>query len=155
MLKISLRGKHGLGKFAIADDEDASLLQGKKWYVHNKKYAATTVYEGGGRSRILFMHNLILGSKGIDHVNGNGLDNRRSNLRVCTHSQNMMNISRHKDNKSGYKGVSWCKLNKRWKAQITINGKNTYLGLFATPEEAHKIYALKATQNHKEFARVV
>jgi len=76
----------------------------------------------------------------IDHININPLDNRIENLRVLTHSQNNRNQKKRKNCSSQYKGVNWNKQNNKWKAQININGKVKYLGLFTNEEEAAETY---------------
>jgi len=85
----------------------------------------------------------------VDHKNGDPLDNRRQNLRLCTHAQNQHNTGLSCVNTSGFKGVS--KRGKRWKAQIRINGKQTYLGTYDTPEEAGAAYDAAALKVQGEF----
>lgn len=89
-----------------------------------------------------------------DHINGNGLDNRRENLRLATRSQNSINRGKQSNNKSGYKGVSWNKRDKRWTAQITINKHIINLGGFDTPEQAYEAYKEAAKQYHGTFANL-
>ena len=88
----------------------------------------------------------------IDHINENKDDNRLSNLRLATNRQNARNRGKQKNNKSGFKGVCWMKQSKRWVAQICVDGTQTYLGLFDTPEEAHAVYCIAAEKHHGEFA---
>lgn len=90
----------------------------------------------------------------VDHINGDGLDNRKSNLRICNGSQNRCNKGKPKNNTSGYKGVTWHTPNKKWVAQIAVNGKHSYIGSFKTKEEAAKAYNKKAKELHGEFARL-
>lgn len=85
----------------------------------------------------------------IDHINGDSLDNRRSNLRYCTYSQNLMNTHKVRS-ASGYKGVY--RHRKRWYAHITLNGRRFYLGLFKTPQDAAHAYNAKAKELFGEFA---
>ena len=89
-----------------------------------------------------------------DHINGNGLDNRRKNLRVCTHQENVINSRKQKNNTSGYKGVGWEKRRKKWIARITKSGKNKYLGQFDTAKQAYAAYCEAAKELHKDFARL-
>ena len=79
----------------------------------------------------------------IDHININPLDNRIENLRVVNNSQNTRNQKKKQNCSSIYKGVSWDKGCKKWRAMISINGKLKHLGLFDTEEEAHKVYQKK------------
>lgn len=86
----------------------------------------------------------------VDHINGNGLDNRRCNLRLVCQSDNKANARIYKNNSSGFKGVT--AKNGKWLAQIVRNKKNYRLGLFDTPEEAHSAYCRAAMEFHGEFA---
>ena len=88
----------------------------------------------------------------IDHFNTNGIDNRFANLRNATDLQNAHNKNKYKNNTSGYKGVSWKPQNKKYQASIQFNGKQLYLGLYDTAEEAYEIYCQKARELHGEFA---
>lgn len=90
----------------------------------------------------------------VDHINGVPSDNRMENLRQATHQQNAMNRRRRSDNTSGYKGVSFNKQAGKWQATICISGRNCYLGLFASAEEAAAAYQAAAPQFHDQFARV-
>lgn len=87
----------------------------------------------------------------IDHIDGNKLNNAYANLRTCTNSQNKMNCELQINNTSGFKGVTWCKSNKKWKAQAQIKGKNNNLGLFEFIEEARDAYINFAKINHGKF----
>lgn len=89
----------------------------------------------------------------IDHVNGGHSDNRGQNLRPSTNSQNQMNRGVPANNKSGFKGVSWHKRSKKWRAALRYNGRQIHLGHFDTPEEAHAAYVAAATELFGEFAR--
>ena len=103
--------------------------------------------------RIIFlMHRGYLPEE-IDHIDGNGLNNDIENLRAATRSQNCRNKGAQKNNTSGFKGVSWQKRDKKWQAQIKLDGKAHHLGRFDTLEAAHEAYKAAATKLHKEFAR--
>jgi hypothetical protein len=100
------------------------------------------------------MHALIVGCTGeeiADHWNHDTLDNRRNNLRKCTHSQNQWNQKRSKRNTSGFKGVTWEKRRGKWHAQIRVNGKQKYLGEFLSIEDAARAYDRAAEMYHGEF----
>jgi hypothetical protein len=90
----------------------------------------------------------------IDHKNNNPLDNRWTNLRVATKSQNAANSGPRSTNTSGYKGVYFHKQAKKWSSQITCNRKVHSLGLFDTPEEAYAAYSAKATELHGDFVKL-
>ena len=85
----------------------------------------------------------------IDHINGDRLDNRKANLRICTHAENMRNRKRNKNCSSGFKGVE--KRGNKWSSRITFNGIRHYLGSFDTPEKAHAAYCDEADRLHGEF----
>lgn len=91
----------------------------------------------------------------VDHINGNTSDNRRANLRVATQSQNMFNRGRNRNNSSGYKGVYRNSRGARrpWQARITESGRLTYLGSYATAEEAAMAYDIAARRLAGEFAQ--
>lgn len=91
----------------------------------------------------------------IDHINGDRSDNRIVNLREATDTENGRNRGKNKNNRSGYKGVSKFKNEKRWGARICENGNKHYLGSFHTPEAAYAAYCEAAKRLHGEFARVV
>ena len=146
------------GKFALVDDEDFEWLIQYKWYYMN--VAPNGGYAATGNKPSRYMHRVILnpaiGSE-TDHVNGDGLDNRRCNLRACTHAENIWNKRNHRGSSSKYKGVvfhSAGKRRKRWVANIYTNGTRTYLGYFKTAEEAAYAYDKAAKALFGEFARL-
>lgn len=132
------------GKFALVDDEDYEYLKRWKWYAHkdrNTFYAARQTPQGGGKQKMIQMHAEIIGRKEgfvTDHINGNGLDNRRGNLRHATNRQNGQNL--HVEKSSKYPGVSWSKSNTNWRATIRVRGKVKYLGGFVDELEAAQAY---------------
>ncbi len=144
-------------KYAIVDDEDYELLSRFKWHVSSGKsntyYAQSELPDT--RYRIRFsMHRLIMKAEKnqeVDHRNGNGLDNRRRNLRLCTKHQNRFNM-RITTGSSKYKGVSWHTKNGKWRARITLNYQNIYIGCFTSEREAAKAYDRKAKQLFGDFA---
>lgn len=90
----------------------------------------------------------------IDHINGNPRDNRIANLREATRSENTKNVAMHRDNSSGFKGVSLHRETGKWDASIFSDGKKYFLGLYDTPQQAHAAYCGASRVLHKEFARV-
>jgi hypothetical protein len=125
-----------LGKFALIDDADAPLLAGHRWTAHINRgvwYARSRL---GGPTVLL--HRLVLNAPSgviVDHRNGDGLDNRRSNLRLATNAQNCRNLARRSNNTSGVPGVAR-NANGRWQAYLTINRRRVYLGAFVNIEDA-------------------
>ena len=149
------------GKVAIIDEADWPLVNGFRWYAvkdRNVWYAQANTSRKEGPRRTVRMHRLLLGLTDrriyTDHINGNGLDNSRSNLRVCFSSENQRNRGAQVNNTSGYKGVSRRAYRGDWQAQIWAKGKNRHLGYFKTPEEAHQAYCRAALEMHGEFANV-
>ena len=150
------------GQVALIDDEDYDLVSQYKWCASwNKRtksyYAKTNIRKADGTWTMLQMHRLIMNAQKdeqVDHINHDTVDNRKSELRLCTHSQNSHNQGRNSKNTSGYKGVHWYKRDKKWQAQIKLNGKKIHLGYFSTPEEAHAAYCKAALELHGEFAKV-
>lgn len=126
------------GKYAIVDDIDFSWLNQWKWYFGNSGYAMRKPWNKG-ENKAFLMHRVIMNPKNdeqVDHINRNRLDNRRENLRIVTPHQQRFNMSKPKNNTSGYKGVSWSEERKKWVAQIQINGKNVPLGRYIDIAEA-------------------
>jgi hypothetical protein len=162
MRTIPLGGKRAAGRVALVDDDDYDLVMQYRWHVREYwrpgrvrpmgPYAMTNVRRDGRRVT-LFMHNLIMGSTGIDHESGNGLDNQRSNLRPATHDQNMHNRRPNLGHSSQYKGVTWRRNSGKWHARITLDGKRRSLGYFAGEEDAARAYDVAALASFGEFAR--
>lgn len=149
------------GKVAIIDDEDFDLVSGYNWCAvkgHASWYAVTNIRRDDGKRGLLLMHRLILGltdrSTHADHADSNGLNNQRSNLRACTHGENMRNSRRPISNTSGYKGVCFHKLKGKWQAQIRFGGTPKFLGLFDSKEAAYTAYCEAARELHGEFSRL-
>lgn len=149
-------------KFALVDDEDFALVNKQKWFAWKSGthwYARANLPRNNGRRSALLMHRLILGVREpkieCDHINGDGLNNQKYNLRLCDKSGNGCNRGANKNNTSGFKGVVWDNSANKWRARIGLHRKVKHLGLFDTPEEAHAAYCKAAHELHGEFARVV
>lgn len=146
------------GDKSLIDAADYVLIKNFNWHIAKcgkSRYASSTIGSWRKGNRIcVYMHRIIAGADScheVDHRNHDGLDNRRSNLRLCVRKQNNGN-SRHKLGKSGYRGVQPNK--KRWIATISIGNKRTHLGSFRTPEEAAKAYDAAAIEHFGEFATI-
>jgi HNH endonuclease/AP2 domain len=153
--KIPLANGKG---FAVVDDEDFALCSQYKWRIledENTSYALG--YTPGPRNGpTIRMHRLVMrANRGevVDHKNGDGLNNQKSNLRVCTHQKNMWNSRAKSNTKSGYKGVAWDAVKQKWKARIGHNLSSISLGYFDQPIDAAKAYDKAARELRGEFAR--
>jgi len=137
------------GKFAIVDDGDYERLGAHKWCAvkdHGTYYAVRTGPQNGGTHVQIRMHREILGlqrgdKRQVDHINHNGLDNRRENIRIVNCAENQWNTSR--------KGYCWHKQLRKWVAKIKVHGRVTHLGLYDDPSEAHAAYLLAKTHCHQ------
>jgi len=142
------------GYKTLIDDEDYEMLNQYKW-CFNSGYAVRGVVVN---SKTIFkrMHRIIMNPPSdmfIDHINGDGLDNQRKNLRICTHAQNCQNKRITKGLTSKYRGVALKARDKKWQVYVTANGKRKYLGYFETELEAAIIYNIAARKYYGEFAR--
>ncbi len=138
------------GHYALVDDEDFELVNQWKWSYHSRGYASRDGH------RVL-MHRLVLKAPAgipVDHKNGDKLDNRRSNLRLCTPSGNSANSRRSTRNTSGFRGVYWHKGAEKWMAYINVRGQRKHLGLFVDVREAAEAYNKAALTFFGDFARV-
>ena len=148
------------GKFTIVDDDDYLWLGSFKWSVSADGYAIRNKKLGYGKNNrtIEYMHKTVMHCDGsikqVDHINLDRLDNRKSNLRLCSMEQNRKNRKKTKNNTSGFKGVFWDKVSSKWYAQVTANRKVFSLGRSETKEEAARKYNQKATELHGEFAHL-
>jgi hypothetical protein len=147
------------GLFAKVDDDDYEFLAQHKWFAKKERhvfYACRSVKDGNSYKTIR-MHREILKPNNhelvCDHINGDGLDNRKSNLRLCTLSENRINSAQRKMNNAGAKGVVKREGENRYYAFISVNKKRIHLGTFDNLEDASTAYQIAAKQHHGEFAR--
>lgn len=141
------------GEFAIVDAEDYPRQAKYKWHCRRSKNSCYAFRRKG--NKMVSMHREILDAPEdflVDHIDGDGLHNRKSNLRLCTYAQNAFNRRPNRKSKSKYKGLSFRKYNKQWEVQIIFNGKSNYLGRFDDEIEAALAYDRKAEQLFGEFA---
>jgi hypothetical protein len=158
---------HGAKEFMLPSGETAYVdladwikfeLDRYRWQLHmsehaKRPYVRSTRVDG----KHVYLHRLLTGcAEGmlVDHINGNGLDNRRANLRICTTAQNTANSRKTaRVTSSRFKGVTWHKARRKWSAQIMVDGKHFGLGNFTDEVEAAKAYDAKARATWGEFAR--
>ena len=148
------------------DEDDYAKVSSLKWYMAkgvNKKYGTFYFYHrfrdrSTNTTYQVALHRYIMGctvsdGKTVDHINRDTLDNRKSNLRICTCEGNAQNHKRRKDNTSGYKGVTFFKRDQNYISQIGYKGKLIFLGYYDTAEEAHAAYCEASKKYHGEFGR--
>jgi len=161
-------------KIELTQDQTATIdscdadLSASRWYalfepskaVGRQFYAGRNITLPNGKQTTQRLHRVVLRrvlgrvlkrGEQVDHINGDGLDNTRANLRLATPSQNGANRDMNKSNKSGVKGVSWYKPTSKWVATISINGKRKSLGYFTSLAEAETAYLTAAALHHGEF----
>jgi hypothetical protein len=134
------------GFVAIVDDEDFEWVSQTSWiYAGNGRgthYAGRWVSKDGKRKFLRLHREVIVKAFGdagqfeVDHINRNGLDNRRENLRMASRKENLMNRSDYRTNKSGVKGVYWVPHCRKWEASLTVDGAKQYYGLFSNKDDA-------------------
>ena len=141
------------GRITLVDDADFEWLNQWRWCYHDG-YAQRHSARAGGEGHMIFMHREIIQPlKGMktDHRDRDKLNNQRSNLRVCSTSENHMNKGKQKNNTSGYKGVSWHRQDKKWRAYINVNRKQFHLGNFSAAKDAARAYDEASIRYHGEF----
>jgi hypothetical protein len=144
------------GKYALVDNEDYEKLSKYKWYSQKNRltWYTTRWIKKDGKWKQIQMHRQIMKTpKGMvtDHIDHNGLNNQKKNLRICTVQQNNCN-NLQKAGKSGVRGVYWYKRYNNWHVQITINGKRTHIGYYDDINEAAKEWNRVAKKYNGEFA---
>jgi hypothetical protein len=159
-VEIRLNSRKHKGLIAIVDDIDGEL-SALKW--HPTIGRQTTYAQRRPRfgENAIPLHRVVLErvlgrtlskDEFADHINHNGLDNRRENLRLATRTENMRNKRRPRNNTSGYKGVCWDKKNSKWQVHIRVNSKQKLLGRFTDIKEAARIWNQAAIEAYGEFA---
>lgn len=150
------------GLVTLVDSADYNLLNQWKWYASSHprartSYAVRSVYVGA-KGTLVSIHRMLLGltdpSVMVDHINGDGLDNRRENLRLATALQNQRNQGPHQDCSSPFKGVGWYERSGKWRARIRASDRHVFLGYFDSAEDAAHAYDTAALELHGEFARL-
>lgn len=149
------------GKVTIVDIKDFQYLNQFKWHGFQDPkngifYVARNIWKNNKRTTISIHREIMKSPKNmdVDHINGDGLDNRRCNLRICFHYQNMINRGKNINNTSGYKGVFWHKKIKKWQSRIVKKYKPIHLGYFNSKEEAALAYNKGAIKYFRGFAQL-
>lgn len=155
---VALSSKKYPGLFAVVDAADLIKVSGRRWHVHHSSerawYAFAWDLTGPKRKRV-WMHHVIIGTppemREVDHIDGDGLNNRKGNLRVVTHAQNAANRRANCTGKSHYKGVSPAEYG-RWMARLRCDGKTILAKRFDTEEDAARAYDDAAYALHGDAA---
>lgn len=148
------------GAESLVDDEDYERARAFRWHLHISRSSNSSrnygkIYSADhAASGHIYLHRFILNAKTgqyVDHINGNGLDNRKENLRLCSAADNVR-AGRYKVGASGYRGVYWHAKDKKWRAQICINNRGKFLGNFDCKEDAARCWNEAARNAFGEFA---
>jgi len=146
------------GKIALVDDADFEQVNRYKWYAKRspkRVYVSRNLPLSGRKRTTQYLHQFLLNppeNSEIDHLDHDGLNNQRSNLRVCSTAENRRNVPVRINNKSGFKGIRWRKDLQLWHARICYNRKRIHLGYFPDPVSAAMAYNTAAKDLHGEFA---
>jgi len=147
---FTITRRNGQTLTVLVDEADMEHVRSAgPWHVTPDKktfYVRHSVRTGHTNKKIP-LHVLLIGP-GVDHINGDGLDNRRCNLRLTSSGENSQNRQRRSDNASGYPGVNWHKASKRWRAQIGLYGRKFVLGYFKDAAEAYRAYLTAKSSIH-------
>ena len=158
---VPLVGNRAAGRIALVDEADYELVSAYSWGVHEHvrpsgatvgPYARAGVRCPDGRYTTLLMHKVISGWAQTDHINHDGLDNRRDNLREASTRQNAQNRLSHRGTSSIYKGVFWNTRQARWQAKITVGGRQVWLGTYLDEAAAGRAYDAAAIEHFGPFA---
>jgi hypothetical protein len=163
MREIILCGRRAerLGLVALVDDEDFDRVSAFKWFAFplpgsksGRHYAMRTFKLPDGRGSSERMHQMVAGHTHPDHIDGDGLNNQRANLRRATSAQNGANRRSTVGSSSRFKGVTWHKRDGHWQASMKVDGRNRHLGSFSSEDEAARVYDAAALATWGEYAHL-
>ena len=162
MIKVIKQSKKYGDLEIILDEEGIELYRKNTWHIvkHGKTFYLRTNLKVKGKYYCKAFHRELLQLNNqkevVDHINGNGLDNRKENLRICLQSENIKNQVRIKTKpwQSKYKGVFWNKKNKNWRSMIGVNGKRINIGSFTSEHAAAVAYNIEAKRQFGKFANL-
>lgn len=146
--------------YILFDRKDFKIIDRYVWHLHSAGYAATNdkyYYRSTKKRRMIYMHRLIMDApkdKCVDHINGNRLDNRKCNLRLCAKSENLDNSRKYGKTTSAYMGVYWDKNRLKWHANISIKNRHIHIGSFDKEIDAAKARDVYAKRFRGEFANL-
>ena len=148
-----------MGKEAVIDAADVPLVEGRNWCAEKATdtFYAVRTSKAGGKQYHHRLHRVITDVPDgvhVDHIDGDGLNCRRSNMRAATHTENMRNARIRRDNTSGAKGVCFDAYTGRWQAKIHVDGKTVHLGRFTELDDAAAAYRVASEKHHGKFGRV-
>jgi len=150
--RVNTKSKNYKKFFALVDNEDFSKVNQYNWTVQELNHTNYCMARIGNRG--IFLHVFIMGVKGIDHINNNGLDCQKKNLRIASQQQNRMNSKPHRKSTSKFKGVFKDPVRGKWIARIGFNYKSVFIGRFNTEIEAMQNYNNKAKELYGDFAKL-
>ena len=154
-IPLSKGGKYKGTFFALVDDEDFEKVNVFNWSVmkNDNTYYAMRVLKG----KAILMHRMVINTPSkmqTDHIDGDGLNNQKKNLRICTVAENSRNRRLSGKNTSGFRGVAWIKKDKRWRAMIKFDNKSIWLGQFTNKIEAAEAYNKAREKYYGDFAKL-
>ena len=151
-LDFGKRSKAFKDGIKILVDDDFKYLDGFSFKLHNNGYVCFSSRKDGLNSK--YLHRIIMNApddKEVDHINGNKIDNRRENLRLCNRSENNRNKGKKSNNTSGFKCVCWHKRAGKWRVQIQVDGEKKHLGYFDDKLKAYEAYCEACEKYHGDF----
>lgn len=157
MSEISMIRLNGGSISVLIDKEDLPLFETRTWFF-NGRYVCSVTRKNEGKRTAILLHRFLTNCPDgmiVDHINRDPLNNTQANLRVCSRRQNARNcVILRKNNTSGYKGICFNKLRKKWQVNLKVNNRQTTIGYFESKEEAAACYDIEAVKHYGEYARL-